>query len=82
MFLYALREVSSAQAVSYTYLQPPMTALMAMLALGEQPTPMTLACGVVILLGIWLVNRPRSVRKRVLPVEPPETVSLVRPVER
>ncbi|MFN8635037.1 MAG: DMT family transporter [Chloroflexota bacterium] len=61
MFLYALREVSSAQAVSYTYLQPAMTAMMAMFALGEQPTVMTLACGVVILLGIWLVNRPRVI---------------------
>ena len=55
---------------------------MAMLVLGEQPTPMTLACGVVILLGIWLVNRPRTVRKRVVPVEPPEPVSVARPVER
>jgi drug/metabolite transporter (DMT)-like permease len=60
MFLYALREVSAAQAVSYTYLQPAMTALMAMAVLSEQPTPLTLACGVVILLGLWLVNRGRS----------------------
>jgi drug/metabolite transporter (DMT)-like permease len=60
MFLYALREVSSAQAVSYTYLQPAMTAVMAMFALGEQVTVLTMACGVVILLGIWLVNRPRK----------------------
>jgi drug/metabolite transporter (DMT)-like permease len=63
MFLYALREVSSAQAVSYTYLQPAMTALMAMFALGEQPTVLTLACGAVILLGIWLVNRPRTTHR-------------------
>jgi drug/metabolite transporter (DMT)-like permease len=65
MFLYALREVSSAQAVSYTYLQPAMTAVMAMFALGEQVTVLTMACGVVILLGIWLVNRPRTTRRAV-----------------
>jgi drug/metabolite transporter (DMT)-like permease len=78
MFLYALREVSSAQAVSYTYLQPAMTALMAMAALGEQPGLLTLVCGVVILAGIWLVNRPRATRRR-----PPaaESVAAARPAE-
>lgn len=64
MFLFALRDVSSSQAVSYTYLQPAMTALMAMFVLGEQPTLLTLACGLVILAGIYLVNRPRIVRRR------------------
>jgi drug/metabolite transporter (DMT)-like permease len=70
LFVYALREVTSAQAVSYTYLQPPMTALMAMLVLGEQLTLLTLLCGGVILVGIWLVNRPRSFRRPPVPVEP------------
>jgi drug/metabolite transporter (DMT)-like permease len=70
MFIYALREVTSAQAVSYTYLQPPMTALMALFALGEQPTLMTFMCGAVILLGIWLVNRPRVARRPPVPVGP------------
>jgi drug/metabolite transporter (DMT)-like permease len=70
LFVYALREVTSAQAVSYTYLQPPMTALMAMLVLGEQPTLMTLLCGAVILVGIYLVNRPRMARRQAAPVEP------------
>lgn len=64
LFLLALREVSAAQAVSYTYAQPPMTALMAMAALNEQPTLMTLVCGVVILCGLWLVNRPQPGRLR------------------
>jgi drug/metabolite transporter (DMT)-like permease len=65
MFLYALREVTTAQAVSYTYLQPPMTALMAMAVLGEQVTALTLVCGVVIIFGLWLVNRPRGGRARI-----------------
>jgi drug/metabolite transporter (DMT)-like permease len=83
MFLYALREVSSAQAVSYTYLQPAMTALMAMFALGEQPTLLTLACGLVILAGIYLVNRPRGVRRQRPAVEAiAVTPGTPRPVER
>ena len=79
MFMYALREVTSAQAVSYTYLQPPVTAMMAMLALNEQPTLMTLLCGIVILLGIWLVNRPRTARR---PLALPEPVVAARPAQR
>ena len=64
LFLLALREVSAAQAVSYTYAQPPITALMAMAVLNEQPTLMTLVCGLVILFGLWLVNRPQPGRLR------------------
>lgn len=79
LFVYALREVTSAQAVSYTYAQPPMTALMAMFALGEQPTLMTLVCGLVILIGIWLVNRPRAVRRPLVPLDP---IVTARPLER
>jgi drug/metabolite transporter (DMT)-like permease len=79
MFMYALREVTSAQAVSYTYLQPPMTAVMAMLTLGEQPTLMTVLCGGVILVGIWLVNRPRAARR---PLALPEPAVVARPVRR
>lgn len=62
MYFYALRDVTTAQAVSYTYLQPAMTALMAMAALGEEITALTLASGAVIIFGLWLVNRPRGGR--------------------
>lgn len=79
MFMYALRDVSSAQAVSYTYLQPAMTALMAMVALGEQPTLLTFVCGAVILAGIYLVNRPRGAPR---PVRSAEPVAVPRPVQR
>lgn len=67
MFLYALRDVSSSQAVSYTYLQPAMTALMAVVVLNEQPSVLVLICGVVILAGLWLVNRPQGPRRRAQP---------------
>jgi drug/metabolite transporter (DMT)-like permease len=72
LFVYALRDVTSAQAVSYTYLQPAMTALMAVFALDEHPGIMTLVCGVVILLGLWLVNRPQAGRPRRVPPDPAE----------
>jgi drug/metabolite transporter (DMT)-like permease len=79
MFMFALREVTSAQAVSYTYLQPPITALMAFVALGEEPTVMTFVCGAVILLGIWLVNRPRGSRRQPVPAD---VVATIQPLER
>ena len=79
MFMYALRDVSSAQAVSYTYLQPAMTALMAMVALGEQPSLLTFACGAVILAGIYLVNRPRGAPR---PARPTEPLTVPRPIRQ
>jgi len=63
MYVYALREVSASQAISYTYLQPVMTVLLAALALDEQPTALTFVCGGTILCGLWLVNRPRRPRR-------------------
>ena len=59
LYIYALREVSAAQAVSFMYLQPVFTAALAALILDERPGPLTFACGALILLGLWLVNRPR-----------------------
>ncbi|MCC6175348.1 MAG: EamA family transporter [Chloroflexi bacterium] len=64
MYGYALRDVSASQAISYSYLQPPMTAVMAAFTLGEHPTVLTYVCGVAILFGLWLVNRPRRLRPR------------------
>jgi hypothetical protein len=50
---------------------------MAMLALSEQPGVLTLICGIVILAGIYLVNRPRGAQRRPRPVEP---LAVSRPV--
>ena len=63
MFIYALRALPAAQVVSYTYLQPVLTALLAALVLDEQPTLLTFVCGGTILFGLWLVNRPRRPRR-------------------
>jgi drug/metabolite transporter (DMT)-like permease len=62
MYIYALRDVSAAQAISFMYLQPVFTALMAAAVLGEELTLLTLVCGALILFGLWLVNRPRPPR--------------------
>jgi drug/metabolite transporter (DMT)-like permease len=59
LYIYSLRDVSAAQAVSFQYLQPIFTALLAALFLDERPTPLIFACGALILFGLWLVNRPR-----------------------
>jgi drug/metabolite transporter (DMT)-like permease len=48
-------------------------------ALGEQPTAMTLICGAVILVGIWLVNRPRTVRREQVAIDP---LPAIGPLER
>jgi drug/metabolite transporter (DMT)-like permease len=58
---------------------PPLTALMALVALGEQPTAMTLVRGTVILIGIWLVNRPRAARREQVAIE---LLPAIRPLER
>jgi drug/metabolite transporter (DMT)-like permease len=62
MYIYALRDVSAAQAISFMYLQPVFTALMAAAVLGEELTLLTLICGALIFFGLWLVNRPRRPR--------------------
>lgn len=64
LYVYGLRAVSAGRAVSFMYLQPIFTALLAGLVLDEQPTALTFACGALIILGLWLVNRPppRTVR--------------------
>ena len=59
MYIYALRDVTPSQASSFTYLMPVFTAGLAALILGEQVTALTLGCGVLIVLGLWLVNRAR-----------------------
>ena len=64
LYMYSLREVSAAEAISFQYLQPVFTALLAGVFLGEQPRPIIFFCGALILAGLWLVNRPSPRRPR------------------
>ncbi len=59
LYIYALRDVSASQAISFMYLQPIFTVALAAVVLAERPTLLTLYCGALILFGLWLVNRPR-----------------------
>ena len=61
LYSYGLRAVSASEAISFTYLQPIFTAVLAAFFLDERPTLLTFLCGALILFGLWLVNRPRRV---------------------
>ncbi|MFN7035233.1 MAG: DMT family transporter [Bellilinea sp.] len=54
----ALQALPSAQVGAFLYLEPLVTVAVAGAVLGEALTPATLIGGVIILLGVWLVNRP------------------------
>jgi drug/metabolite transporter (DMT)-like permease len=74
LYVYGLREVSASRAISFMYLQPIFTALLAAWVLNERPTVLTFACGALILLGLWLVNRPQPPAPRELRLPTSEPV--------
>ncbi len=53
----ALQAMPSAQVGVFLYLEPLVTVAVAGAVLGEALTAATLAGGMIILLGVWLVNR-------------------------
>lgn len=59
----ALQTLSAAQTGAFVYLEPFVTALVAVFLLDERLTIPVLVGGSVILFGVWLVNRPASLRK-------------------
>ena len=77
LYVYGLRELSASQAISFMYLQPIFTAALAAVFLDERPTALTFACGGLILLGLWLVNRPRPAAS----ARPAPVASSPRPAE-
>jgi drug/metabolite transporter (DMT)-like permease len=61
IFWYDALEHAHANEVSaFHYIQPFITVLVAALLLGENMTWITLLGGIVILFGVWLVNRPAT----------------------
>ncbi len=54
----ALQVVPASQVGAFLYLEPLVTAVVAAALLEEEITPVSLLGGAIILLGVWLVNRP------------------------
>lgn len=76
LYLQAVRDLQPSQVSSALYTRPFFTAVLAAVVLAEWPTPLTIGAGVLILAGVWLVNR-RARRQpggqplaRAAPVEP------------
>ena len=61
-YIYGLRAVDASRAISFMYLQPVFTAVLAAMVLDERPTLLTFVCGGLILIGLWLVNRREAPR--------------------
>jgi drug/metabolite transporter (DMT)-like permease len=53
----ALQALPAAQLGAFLYLEPPVAVVVAALILTESITWAALLGGVIILLGVWLVNR-------------------------
>jgi drug/metabolite transporter (DMT)-like permease len=61
IFYYdALQVIPASQAGVFLYLEPLVTLVVAAIILGEPLLLVSLLAGAVILLGVWMVNRPES----------------------
>ncbi|MFN8525988.1 MAG: DMT family transporter [Chloroflexota bacterium] len=58
LYVRAIRDLHRSQVSAVLYTKPLFTAVMAAATLGELPTPVTLLSGLLIVAGVWLVNRP------------------------
>ena len=57
IYTHALRYLPASRVASVTYLQPVLATLLAVVFLGERPG-LAYACGAVVILGgVWLVQR-------------------------
>jgi drug/metabolite transporter (DMT)-like permease len=59
----ALQSLPVAQTGAFLYLEPVVTVAVAAVVLGEELTLVTLLGGVLILAGVWMVNRKEAGRK-------------------
>lgn len=60
----ALQVTGASQLAAFHYLQPFVTVIVAASLISERMTWITLLGGVIILFGVWLVNRPAANAKR------------------
>jgi drug/metabolite transporter (DMT)-like permease len=58
LWMEGIRAIGSGPTTSFMFLAPVFALLIAAALLGERPTPLQGAGGALMLLGVWLVNRP------------------------
>jgi drug/metabolite transporter (DMT)-like permease len=58
----ALRELPASEVGAYLYIEPLVAVGVAAVLLGESVTLATLAGGLAILLGVWMVSRRSAVK--------------------
>jgi len=59
-YAFALTELSASRVAAFAYLQPVVAALLGAWLLGERITPKVVACGALILMGVYLAERERG----------------------
>jgi len=74
LWMEGIRTIGSGPATTFMFLAPIFALLIAAALLGERPTAPQGAGGALMLLGVWLVNRPgggeEALKGRGLPVTP------------
>jgi drug/metabolite transporter (DMT)-like permease len=58
LWMEGIRTIGSSPATSFMFLAPVFALIIAAALLGERPTPLQGAGGVLMLSGVWLINRP------------------------
>lgn len=57
LFSYGLQRTTAGAAAAYSYLTPVLAAVLAWLILGEPITTVVVVCGLMIALGVYLLNQ-------------------------
>jgi drug/metabolite transporter (DMT)-like permease len=60
IFYYALSKISASRVIAFSYLQPVLATILAILFLGERLTPYLLVGGALVLVGVALAERGRT----------------------
>jgi drug/metabolite transporter (DMT)-like permease len=60
IFYYALTKISATRVIAFSYLQPVLATILAVLLRGEQVTGHLLGGGALVLLGVYLAERGRG----------------------
>ena len=58
LWMEGIRTIGSGPTTSFMFLAPIFALITAAVLLGERPTPLQGAGGALMLLGVWLINRP------------------------